>query len=289
MAKTVLITGACSGIGLETTREFSNHGWKVVATGMHEEDLEKVRELNLPNVSTYVMDVTQTEHIKACFNYIDQFFNGELDVLVNNAGSWLPGSVEMMPIEDIESQFQINTIAPVAVSKTFLPALKRTNGKIINVSSMNGRVSMIGTGAYSASKFALEALSDALRMELFASGVSVVLMEPGQIRTELFEKAQLYFDKLYASERQLLDDKRIVDGIKNSILRGKKSPVMPSEVARKIVMASLKTKPRHRYVIGADAHAFIKLRKMLSSGVMDKFLLLLNNVLVPKFGRLFGL
>lgn len=199
MSKNVLITGACSGIGLDTVKALSKCGWQVVATGKCAEDLEAIQGLSLPNVSTFVMDVMNPSDIKSCKEYLISHYDGRLDVLINNAGIWLPGSVEMMPIEDVEYQLKINAVAPLAVIKAFLPVIKSVKGRIINVSSMNGRVSMIGTGGYSASKYALEAMIDALRMELFGSGVSVVLVEPGQIRTGLFDKAQEYFDGLYGT------------------------------------------------------------------------------------------
>jgi NAD(P)-dependent dehydrogenase (short-subunit alcohol dehydrogenase family) len=181
---TVLVTGASSGIGRETAIELARRGHHVIAAARRHHALQQLEPLGIDVVP---MDVTDHDSVVTASRRVDELTAGHgVDVLVNNAGHALFGPVETLTDTEIRRQFDINVFGLLDVTRAVLPAMRaRGRGRIINISSMVGRVALPGAGGYSASKFALEALSDALRMELSSFGVSVVLVEPGFVATEL--------------------------------------------------------------------------------------------------------
>ena len=191
--KTVLVSGASTGIGRATGRGLAARGHRVFAGVRKEADADSIREdaeglAGDGALEPVQLDVTVPEDIDAL---AEQFEDDgiQLDGLVNNAGIVVAFPLEVLPISDLRRQFEVNFFSQAQVTQAFLPSLRRTRGRIINMSSVAGRISNPFMGAYSASKYALEAYSDALRMELAPFGIRVALIEPGPIKTPIWEKS----------------------------------------------------------------------------------------------------
>ena len=181
MAQTVLITGCSSGIGRATAEHLAGRGYDVYATARR---LDSLAELEARGCRTLALDVTDDESVRAAVEQVEREAGG-VDVLVNNAGYGRSGAVESIPIDDVRDQFDTNVLGYLRMAHAVLPGMRaRRSGRIVNISSVAGRVTMPGSGVYSASKFAIEAISDALRYELGGFGIRVVVVQPGPIRTE---------------------------------------------------------------------------------------------------------
>ena len=181
MAQTVLITGCSSGIGLATAEHLAVRGFDVYATARR---LDSLAELAAKGCKTLALDVSDDESARAAVTQVESEAGG-IDVLVNNAGYGRSGAVESIPIDDVRDQFETNVIGYLRMAHLVLPGMReRGSGRIVNISSVAGRVTMPGSGVYSASKFAVEAISDALRYEVGGFGIKVVVVQPGPIRTQ---------------------------------------------------------------------------------------------------------
>ena len=198
MSQTILITGATSGIGRDAALYLASRGHRVIGTGRNERALAELRDAG---VHALRMDVTDDASIASAAAQVDAITDGYgLDVLVNNAGYGLFGPLEMLSDRDVRAQFDTNVFGLLAVTRTFLPQMReRGAGKIINVSSVGGRLTLPLGGAYNATKYAVESMSDALRMEVKQFGVSVVLIEPGYIKTN-FASTTVGLLKDYSAE-----------------------------------------------------------------------------------------
>jgi NAD(P)-dependent dehydrogenase (short-subunit alcohol dehydrogenase family) len=215
-----------------------------------------------------IMDVTNGASIQAARQSVTAALGGRpLVALVNNAGVPAAGPLEFLPLDDLRHVFEVNVIGVVAVTQAFLPDLRPARGRIVNMSSVSGRMAMPFAGPYSASKFALEALSDSLRRELLASGVKVVVIEPGSVRTPIWEKAaapqglERYRDTPYAHALPL---------VRQQALAGAQKGLPPSAVATAVVQALTAARPPLRIVVVKRKLRF-RLIQMLPDWVVDKF------------------
>jgi NAD(P)-dependent dehydrogenase (short-subunit alcohol dehydrogenase family) len=190
MAGTVVVTGASAGIGEAAALRLRELGFDVVGGVRRDEDAERLRGRGL---RTATLDVTEPGQIAALAGEIG---DAPLAGLVNNAGIAVAAPVEFLPIEMLRRQLEVNLIGQVAVTQALLPALRRARGRIVNVSSIGGRVALPLLGPYAASKFGLEGLSDSLRRELRPHGVRVVLVEPGGVKTQIWRKGGEMADAL---------------------------------------------------------------------------------------------
>lgn len=190
--RTVLVTGATSGIGRESALVLARAGYRVFATGRKAQLLDELkREAGALPLEPLLLDVNSQESIDAAAAEVEQRTGGYgLEALVNNAGFGLQAPMELISADDLRRQFDTNVFGLVAVTQAFLPAMrKRGSGRIVNVSSVVGRISIPLQGGYCASKFAVEALSDAFRRELAPFGISVVVVQPGVIKTQFANTA----------------------------------------------------------------------------------------------------
>jgi NAD(P)-dependent dehydrogenase (short-subunit alcohol dehydrogenase family) len=235
MAKTVLITGASSGIGEASAKYFAQKGWNVAATMRCPND----RWAQVQNVIVPLLDVTDERTIASAIQEtVTQF--GAIDVLVNNAGYGLTGPLEGISFQQLNQQFETNVFGLVAVIQQTLPLMRhQRNGTIINVSSIGGRVAFPFASAYHASKFAVEGLSESLRFELKQHGIRVKLVEPGGIKTDFITRSQQWADHpAYEPELSTMIN---MTGNLNNRLPG------PEGVAKVIYQAAIDRTERLRY------------------------------------------
>ncbi len=241
----VLITGATAGIGRHTALHLAAAGYHVIATGRRVAELEALRKDAPGRLSIAQLDVTSSTSIAAVVAEIDRLTDGHgVDVLVNNAGFGLVGPLTEISDSELRRQYDTNVFGLMAVTRAFVPAMRaRGRGRIINVSSMGGKMTIPFMGAYNSTKYALESLSDALRYELRAFGIDVVLIEPGAIHTHFADTAmgpvEQYKDSPYAPAIARAEQLR---------QRMESTAVGPDVVARAIHKAIRRRRPAARYV-----------------------------------------
>ncbi|MFC4407040.1 SDR family oxidoreductase [Haloarchaeobius iranensis] len=246
--ETVLITGCSSGIGRATATAFRSEGWLVYATARDEDDLADLADMGCETAELDVTDRGQVERV------VDRIVDeaGHIDCVVNNAGYAQMGPIEDVPTEKVHEQFDVNVYGPHRLVRATAPHMREAeDGTFVNVSSVSGKLSVAGTGVYSASKFAVEAMSDALRSELREFDVEVVVVEPGPVATQFTDRADSEVDDLPRSEAyddlyELFEDASLVAG------DGPLS-VTPNQVAGVILNAASSTDPATRYPVGAVA------------------------------------
>ncbi|AKF09462.1 SDR family oxidoreductase [Sandaracinus amylolyticus] len=242
--KVVLITGGTAGIGKHTALHLHARGHRVIATGRNEKAMAELRALG---IETVALDVTSAESIRSAKDAIDRTTDGHgVDVLVNNAGYGLFGPVEMLSDADVRAQFDTNVFGLLAVTRAFVPQMRaRGAGRVINVSSVGGRMVFPLGGVYHATKYAVEALSDALRMELRQFGIRVSVIEPGYIKTE-FTATTMGLLRKYEAEGSPYARAMAVAGKADEAIGP--LAVGPESVARAIEHAAMSRWPRARYV-----------------------------------------
>jgi len=247
--KTVLITGCSSGIGRESALAFLDDGWTVYATAR---DVEDIAALGEAGCETAELDVTDENQCRAVVERVISE-TGRVDCLVNNAGYGQMGPVEEVPTDVVHEQFDVNVYGPHRLIRAVAPHMReRKTGTIINVSSVSGRLSYPGSGVYSGSKFALEAISDALRPELDPFDVDVVLIEPGPVDTQFEETvvdaAESNTERSGAYEwfYDVMEDTQILGG-------GGVGAVSAETVAEAILDSATRTSPPARYPVGPVA------------------------------------
>jgi NAD(P)-dependent dehydrogenase (short-subunit alcohol dehydrogenase family) len=271
MAKgTVLVTGASTGIGEATVLRLRELGFSPIAAVRKDTDAERLEGQGL---RTTRIDVTDADQIAAAR---DALGDEPLAGLVNNAGIAVAAPLEFLPIERLRQQLEINLIGQAAVTQAFLPALRSGRGRIVNVSSIGGRVGLPLVGAYNASKFGLEGLSDSLRRELRPLGVDVILIEPGGVKTPIWNKAENLADEMLEDvppEAERLYG-RLIAAVRTGTQRiARETGIEPSEVAEAIGKALTSSRPRARYLVGNDARQRAVMAKLLPARVMDRLII----------------
>ncbi len=262
--KTALITGCSSGIGKAAAARLARHGWTVYATARRPETLSE-----LTDCKHLALDVTDEASMSAA---VDAVLTeaGRIDALVNNAGYSLSGAVETLDVTDIRREFETNVFGLVRLSQHVLPAMRaQGSGRIVNIGSMGGKLTFPGGGAYHASKYAVEAFSDALRYEVAGFGVRVVLIEPGLITTN-FDDAALASMDLQA-EGPYASFNRAVAKTTTEAYAGPMAKFggPPEAVAKVIEKALTKRRPKPRYTVTPSAPASIATRKVLGDRGWD--------------------
>jgi NAD(P)-dependent dehydrogenase (short-subunit alcohol dehydrogenase family) len=271
--RTVLITGATGGIGRAAAVHFAAQGARVFATGRKLDLLEALeKEVGDPaRLQGLVLDVNDTASIAAAVAKIDEHTDGAgVDVLVNNAGYGLIGPLLDIDDERLRAQFDTNVFGLMAVTRAFVPAMiRQRRGRVVNVGSIAGRVAMPFMGAYNASKFAVEALSDALRMELQPFGVDVSIIEPGPIATAFSSTSMGMVGELDSASSIYAPILADADKLHQGADRFN-SPV--EVVVRAIHEASLGDDPRARYVVPGSLQAMIWAAKATPTRMLDAIL-----------------
>ncbi|MFE1783950.1 SDR family oxidoreductase [Streptomyces sp. NPDC059506] len=267
MTKTVVVTGANRGIGLATALELARAGFDVIGTARSEEgsrELHAGAERAGTRVRTVLLDVADATSTVRAFTEIAQMTGGGPWAVVNNAGHAQPGAVEDVDDEQVRAQLEVNLVAPARIARLVLPEMRRRrSGRIVNVSSIAGRVSMPMLGWYCASKQALETVSDALRMEVAPFGVQVVLIEPGSYGTGIWERG---IASLPAREHSAY---RKQYAAADEVLRGAGDLPGPRPVARAVLRALTARRPQPRCLVGSGARSTALLDALAPTAVAD--------------------
>lgn len=244
---TILITGATSGIGRHTALYLGAKGHKVIATGRNEAALAKLRDEAKGTVETVTLDVTDAASIARARSAVDGLTGGRgLDVLVNNAGYGVLGPTALITDADMRAQYETNVFGLMAVTRAFLPQMMaRGRGRIVNVSSVGGRITLPLFGVYNSTKYAVESLSDGLRMELAPFGIQVSLIEPGYIATNFAERSMHEVSKYQTPDSPYAAVLDRMDAMQKAV---NKTAVGPQAVSRAIERASTSRWPSARYV-----------------------------------------
>jgi NAD(P)-dependent dehydrogenase (short-subunit alcohol dehydrogenase family) len=264
----VLITGASRGIGRATTLRLASAGWDVIATVRSVQDAERLVADAAPGtIKTVSLDVTDAEQVAGLAAELPE----RLDAVVNNAGIVVAGPLEGLTADDLRRQLEVNVVGPLAVTNAVLPKLRTSRGRIVLVSSLSGRISSPMTGAYNASKFALEGMADAWRVELRPWGIAVALIEPAMTDTDMWRAApemQSSAEAAMSEEHRVLYERHL-GGLRRSIPRLQKMAKPVESVAATIERALTASRPKARYVVGRDAKVQAAVMAVLPQRLQD--------------------
>ena len=271
----ILITGASSGIGAACARYLDGMGFTVWAGVRRAEDGEALARSTSARLRVLLLDVTDPDSIAAASRTLTEALpEAGLAGLVNNAGISVAGPLELLPLAEVRTQFEVNVIGALAVTQAVLPLLRRGRGRIVNISSIAGLAATPFLGAYCGSKFALEAMSDALRLELAPWGIAVTLVEPGAIQSQIWQRATMSATRtlggvapeslaLYAHPLSRMQD----------VMAAASARAIPAEaVARVVARALTASSPRARYLVGKDARLRAALKWLLPDRAQDQLL-----------------
>ena len=251
--KSVLVTGASTGIGEACALRLDRLGHRVYAGVRSEEHARGLRRRGSDRIVPVFLDVTDQAQIEAAAKQIGG--GGRLDGVVNNAGVGRGGPLEYLPLEIWREQLEVNVLGQVAVTKAVLPFIRAAGGRIVFIGSIGGRVATMLMGPYNASKFAIEAIGESLRSELHPWGIGVSVVEPGAIKTPIWDKARQQADRL---ERALPEEARTryarhIAAIRKAIEMQDRQGVSPDKVAAAVERALFSPRPKTRYLVGTDA------------------------------------
>jgi NAD(P)-dependent dehydrogenase (short-subunit alcohol dehydrogenase family) len=269
--RSVLVTGASTGIGRATALRLDGSGWKVFAGVRREEDAEALRGKASERLTPVTLDVTDAEQIAAAAERVARESDGGLEGLVNNAGVAIPGPLETVPIDDLRHQLEVNLVAYVAVTQAMLEQVRRAEGRVVFLSSIGGRIAFPFGGPYHASKFATEAIGDVFRQELRPWGLRVSIIEPGSIDTPIWERGQRKAEEIEAkSPRTNLLYGAALDKFRKVIEDTAERGIPPEKVARAISHALESRRPKSRYLVGLDAKVQARLQPLIPAAVFDR-------------------
>lgn len=253
----VLVTGASTGIGRSIALMLAEHGMTVYAGVRKAEDGEDLAEAAVGVLKPVRLDVTSDADIEGTLKTIAG--DGGLGALVNNAGVYIGGPLELMRDEDIDATFEVNVLGLLRLTRACLPMLRESGGRIVNISSISGLVALPGVSVYAGSKHAVEAITDSLRVELSPFGVKVIAVEPGSIQTEIWRKGAERDDARQSESEKIRD---LYKPLVSLLEKLNESPggIPPERVAEVVRKALTDDSPDNRYIVGADAKSLSFLR-----------------------------
>ncbi len=267
----IVVTGASTGIGRACAIRLAGMGYRVWAGVRNAADGDALRAQASGLIMPVSLDVTDRDSIGGALTAVG---GDPLAGLVNNAGIAVTGPLELVPLESWRRQFEVNVIGLVAVTQAFLPLLLRGKGRVVNVGSIAGRSALPGSGAYDASKYAIEAVTDALRMELRASGVEVSLIEAGAVATPLWQKTMADVADVgrRAAPEALARYGALLTAIERGAATSARKAISPDKVADAVAHAMTARRPRTRYLVGPDARFWLLLN-LLPDRLRDRLIL----------------
>lgn len=270
--KAIVITGTSTGIGKACALYLDKLGFKVYAGVRKQADGNNLKKEASDRFKPIILDVTDTESIATAASIIEKETGGELYGLVNNAGIGLGGALEVTPVDEIRKLMEVNVIGLFAVTQAFIPMLRKGRGRIVNIGSISSLLAFPGASVYCASKFAVRAITDSLRVELKPFDMKVILVAPGAIESEIWDKGKAYKEKIrktISPEISQLYAPLIKFGEKIHA-KMKKRPA--DEVAEDVAHAFTSSKPKFYYIVGKDAKGIAKVAKF-PKGLLDWILM----------------
>jgi len=272
MNRTVLITGTSTGIGRASALHLDDLGFTVYAGVRKPDDAEALKREASGRLKPIILDVADEGSVKSAAQKIKSETGGSIDALINNAGVGLGGALEVTPLEEIHKVMNINVVGLLTVIKIFLPMLRESQGRIINIGSTAGYFSSPGASVYSGSKFAVRAITDALRLELHHFGIKVILVSPGAIESAIWDKGKAYRQALQDSVDTAIASlysalRRFGDSLYKDMKR-----IPASRVSNVITDALTSNCPKRHYIVGRDAKG-AKKATYLPAALLDKIIL----------------
>lgn len=280
----VLVTGASSGIGQATAERLAADGFHVLAGVRSQADADRISDAGIEPV---ILDVTNDDHIAAVVARValDPEKRG-LRALINNAGVAVNAPIEVLSAGDWRTQFDASFFGPIALTRALMPALLASRGRVVNITSVGGRVAMANFGAYSAAKFALEAATDALRREVEPFGITVVKITPGAVSTQLTERglvaAARVADTMTSDQRERYDE--LGKAFTAQVTGWARDGVTPEHAAGVISRAVAARRPKTRYTVGRDGALFSFMPRIASDRLFDAMLRSQNRMLAKNAG-----
>ena len=273
MQKSILITGCSSGIGLDCAKTLHAHGWTVFASCRQQKDCDR---LKMMGIEAPRLDHADPVSITETIQYILTKTNGKLDAVFNNGAFAVPGAVEDLPTDALRSIYETNLFGYHEVIRQVIPIMRaQGKGKILNCSSVLGFVAIPWRGAYNSTKFALEGLTDTLRIEMRNTNINVILIEPGPIGTKIRENSIPHFERWVDWENSPRKKQYETDLIKR-LYQPKNQPdafELPVSAVTKVVMKALEShRPKPRYYVTIPTHFMGVLRRILSTRSLDWFI-----------------
>ena len=275
VTNTVVVTGASSGIGEACALHLDQLGFRVFAGVRREIDGEALQCKASNKLTSILLDVTDTVSITSTMEKVTKAVgeNG-LAGLINNAGIAVAGPLEFLPITEMRKQFEVNVLGQIAVTQAFLPLIRQGRGRVINIGSLGGRIAMPFIGPYCAAKFSMEALTDALRLELRPWHIPVSIIEPGFIATPIWEKsrevADVTFKNLPKEANHLYG--MVIPSVRETYAQMGKTGTPVEEVVKVIVHALTSTRPKARYIVGRGSWLGTVLLERLPAQLRDLIL-----------------
>lgn len=271
----VVITGASTGIGAACARFLADKGFQVFAGVRDRRAGEVLADGRTSRLIPIHLDVTDETSIRNSVDQVTrQLGDAGLTGLINNAGVAVGSPLEVIPIDQLRRQFEVNVFGLIAVTQAFLPLLRKGHGRIVNMGSIAGRATIPVMGPYSASKFALEALTNALRLELQQWSIQVSIIEPGAVATPIWEKSIKAAKDLEARDNSpiTVGYAELIMRIKETVEKAAERAIPPDAVVQAVVHALTSPRPRTRYLVGTDAKIRAWMVKWLPDRLNDRLL-----------------
>jgi len=271
----VVVTGASTGIGRATARELDRLGFRVFAGVRKDSDAESIRGEGSDRLEPLTIDVADETSVAAAAKSVgEKIGDAGLAGLVNNAGIVVAGPLEGLPLDGLRRQLEVNVVGQVAVTQAFIPALRRARGRIVLMSSVGGRISIPFMSPYHVSKWGLEAIGDALRLELKPWGMDVVIVEPGAIATPFWQKGQDTADEVEGNMdpevRRLYGEQ--LEAVRGAARKSEAEGIPPERVAEVVAKALTSARPKTRYLVGRDAKLNARVRRIVPDRLFDRLI-----------------
>jgi len=271
----IVVTGASTGMGAATAKELARRGFHVLAGVRRDADADTLRAEGIEGLEPHILDITVDSDVSAIADRVARDpLRRPLRALINNAGIAINAPVETLPLTEWRRQFEVNLFGHIAMTQALLPSLLSSSGTVVNISSIGGKFALPTYGAYAGSKFALEAVSDALRREVSDAGIKVVVVEPGAVKTEMAARGIATAQGLKAdmTATQLARYGDLAAAVAAQARSFTDTGVSAEHAAKVIAKAATASHPRTRYTIGRDAAILVRVTRVVSDRVLDRII-----------------